>query len=167
MEEKKTIEELTSIYVNSNGTVRKFNLNFDYAENYIEIFTDLGRIAKETDVSFNIASVNTLKFFKTFLKGVIYEDNYLLPHEKLHEGTKADLVEELEVLEVLLDSITSINGVMSVHENGVYTLATEKLEESIVLGRKLNNRFKPSENEEESVQISDDGLIKLEVIVED
>lgn len=166
--EKKTLEELFSIYVNSGTqSIKDLNFTFDYGSNYIDVFKDLSRIAEETDVSFNIATVNSLKLFRTFLKGVILGTEYILPHEVLEPEVKVELSEELEVLEKLLDSITSITGVISIHADGVTTIATEKLERTIVTGRELNNTFEGLDVEEDFIGFSKDGLIKFEVIVEE
>jgi len=166
MEENRTLEELTSIYVNSETqSIKDLNFTFDYGFNYIDVFEDLRTLVEETDVSFNIATVNSLIFFRTFLNGVLSENKYLLSHEVLEPEVKVELSEELEVLEKLLDSITAITGVISVHADGMKTIATEKLERSIVSGRELNNTFEGLDIEEDFIGFSKDGLIKFEVIV--
>jgi len=51
MEENRTLEELTSIYVNSETqSIKDLNFTFDYGFNYIDVFEDLRTLVEETNV---------------------------------------------------------------------------------------------------------------------
>ena len=121
--------KLYSKYVDvRDNSVKEFYLEFNPTTDYTELFKDLRELNKKYAVKFNVSTVNLLEMFKTFLNGVITENKYTLPHEAIKPEDKVILKEELNELESLLASITSIYGVIQDLENGTEVIVTENLD---------------------------------------
>lgn len=122
-------EEIYSKYIDvKDNSVKEFNLTFNYAADYTELFKDLKELNETYSVKFNINTVNLLEMFKTFLNGVIIGNKYILPHEKVTEEDIEFLKEELQELESLLDSVTSVYGYIDILDNGTEVIVVENLD---------------------------------------
>ena len=122
-------EEIYTKYIDvKDKSVKEVYLEFNPKADYTEIFKELRQITEEHDVKFNITTVNLLEMFKTFLIGAITENKYILPHEVITSEDKIILKEELNELESLLASITSIYGVINTFEDATEIIVTENLD---------------------------------------